>query len=121
MSAVNLKAKRPIEQLTAEDLREIVRTAVQDALHDQVTSVRVDPRGILIFPNESQYAAYLKTQPGKLPSEFNACFIDSQGFRVRYSDYEPTPKKTRELKKRGKEPTVPAEVVWEELRKLGVE
>ncbi|MEW5717813.1 MAG: hypothetical protein AB1817_04230 [Chloroflexota bacterium] len=84
-------------------------------------SVHLESRGYLIFPNEAEYAAYLKTQPDKLPSEVKALFIDPQGFRVRYSDYEPTPKKARELRERKKEPTVPASVVWEELRKLGVE
>jgi hypothetical protein len=32
-----------------------------------------------------------------LPSEVKAIFIDPQGFRVRYSDFEPTPKKAREI------------------------
>lgn len=119
--SLNLKTKRTVSALTPRDLEQIVQRAVRQALHDEIKSVRVDPRGYLIFPNEKEYAAYLKTQTGKLPSEIKAYFIDPQGFRMHYSDYEPTPKKARELAKRKNEPTVPGEVVWEELRELGIE
>ena len=120
MGAMSLKTKRSKVELSSEELMEIMRTTVRQVLREEITSVRVDPRGYLIFPNEEGYAAYLKTQPGKLPSEIKASFIDLQGFRVHYSDYELTPKKTRELAKRRNEPTVPHEVVRERLRKLGV-
>ena len=118
---MSLKTKRTKNQLMPKDLKEIARTAVREALREEITSVRLDPRGYLIFPNEQEYAAYLKTQPDKLPSEVKAYFIDPRGFRVHYSDYELKPKKARELAKRKNELTVASEIVWEELRKLGVE
>ena len=118
--SLNVKTKRTVSALTPRDLEQIVQRAVRQALHDEIKSVRVDPRGYLIFPNEQEYAAYLKTQPDKLPSEVKAYFIDPQGFRVHYSDYELTPKKARELANRKDEPAVPHDVVRERLRKLGV-
>ncbi len=121
MGAMSLKTKRSKVELSSEELMEMMRTTVRQVLREEITSVRVDPRGYLIFPNEEEYAAYLTTQPGKLPSEIKASFIDPQGLRVHYSDYELTPKKARELAKRRNERTVPGAQVWEELRKLGVE
>ncbi len=120
MSALKVRPKRSVFQLNAEQLGRIVQTAVRQALREEMTSVRVDPRGYLVFPNEKEYAAYLETQLGKLPSEVKAYFIDPHGLRVHHSDYEPTPRKARELDAARKEPTVPAEVVWKELEKLGV-
>lgn len=120
MGAMSLKTKRSVIQLTANDLKEVVQAAVHEALREEIASVHVDSRGYIIFPNEEEYAAYLKTQPDKLPSEIKALFIDSQGFRVHYSDYEPTPKKARELRRRKTEGTVPHEIVRERLRALGV-
>ena len=93
---------------------------MRETLREEFAPVSVDPRGYLVFPNEEQYAAYLGAFPDKLPSEVKAYFIDPQGFRVHYSDYEPTPKKARELDAARNEPTVPHEVVREQLRKLGV-
>lgn len=120
MSAVNIKSKKAIKELTADDLQAIVQKAVHEAMRAEITSVRVDSRGYLIFPNEAEYAAYLETQKGKLPSEVKAVFIDAQGFRVRYSDFEPTPKKAKELEEARKGPTIPHEVVRERLRALGL-
>jgi len=120
MSAMSVKTKRPLNQLTTNDLKEVVQAAVHEALRAEIASVHVDSRGYIIFPNEEEYAAYLKTQPDKLPSEIKASFIDPQGLRVHYSDYEPTPKKARELDAARRGPTVPDAIVRAELRKLGV-
>src|SRR5574341_1664119 len=117
MSAMNLGDKQLAKELTAGDLKEIVRSAVREVLREEITSVRLDSRGYLIFPNEAEYAAYLETQKDKLPSEAKALFIDEQGFRVRYSDYEPTPKKARELDAARRERTVPDTVVRDDLQK----
>lgn len=120
MSAMNLGDKQLAKELTADDLKEIVRSAVREVLREEITSVRLDSRGYLIFPNEAEYAAYLETQKDKLPSEVKALFIDEQGFRVRYSDYEPTPKKARELDAARGEQTVPDTVVRDDLQKFGL-
>jgi hypothetical protein len=114
MSAMDLKTKRSLGQLTAEDLKSIVRMAVHEALRDEMAAVQMDSRGYLLFANESEYVTYLKTQTDKLPSQVKACFVDPQGFRVRYSDFEPTSLKKRKLAKRKSEPTVSGEKVWEE-------
>lgn len=114
--SMNVKTKQTVIPLTPQDLERIVEKAVNKALH----SVRVDARGCLIFPNEEAYAAYLKTQPEKLPSEAKAYYIDPQGFHVHYSDYEPTPKKARELDAARKERTVSHEMVRETLKSRGV-
>ena len=118
--SLNAKMQRTISAMTPHDLEQVIQRAVRQALRDEIKSVQVDPRGYLIFPNEEEYAAYLKMQPDKLPSEVKAYFIDPQGFRVHYSDYELTPKKARELANRKNEPTVSHKVVRERLRKLGV-
>lgn len=119
--AISLKGRRLPSEWTRTEIESIVQNAMRQVLREEINSVRVDTRGYLIFPNETEYAAYLKTQPDKLPSEIKAVYIDPQGFRVRYSDYEPTPKKARELSKRKSERTMSGDLVWEELRKLGVE
>ena len=41
--------------------------------------------------------------------------MDPHGFKVHYSDYEPTPEKARELEEIRREPTVDGETVFEEL------
>ena len=121
MSAMNLKTKRSTPRLSWEQVEKRMRVVAREVLREEIHSVHIDSRGYLIFPNEEEYAAYLKIQPDKLPSEFKALFIDPQGFRVHYSDYEPTPKKARELRERKQGSTVPSEQVWAELRKLGVD
>ena len=101
-------------------LRQVIKSIVHQALREEIQSVCLDSQGTLIFPNEKEYTAYLDKQKGKLPSEVNAVFIDEHGFRFRYSDFEPTPKKARELREARNELTVPDHVVRDELRKLGV-
>ena len=81
----------------------------------------IDAEGYLVFGSEKAYADYLDKQKGKLPGEVRAYFIDEQGFKCRYSDFEPTPNKVEELSKIKTEPTVGGEQVWKGLRDLGVD
>lgn len=120
MSAVSLKTKRPVNGYSPAELKRIMQDAMRQVLREEITSVRVDARGYLIFPNEAEYAAYLETQPDKLPSDVKASYIDPQGFRVHYSDYEPTLKKARELDAARKERTLTHENVREMLTSRGV-
>jgi len=120
MSAMNLKIKRSTPQFSWKQVEKRMRVVAREVLREEIHSVHVDSRGYVVLPNEEEYAAYLKTQPDKLPSEIKALFIDPQGFRVHYSDYEPTPKKARELRERKRGRTVPHEIVRERLRALGV-
>ncbi|MBI5651776.1 MAG: hypothetical protein HZC40_15235 [Chloroflexi bacterium] len=119
--AVNLKAKQLAREWTRTEIESIVQNAMRQVLREEINSVRVDTRGYLIFPNETEYAAYLKTQPDKLPSEIKAVYIDPQGFRVRYSDYEPTPKKARALDAARKERTVSYKKIRATLKSRGVD
>jgi hypothetical protein len=121
MGALSVKTKHSTSRFSWDEAEKRMRVIARKVLREEIQSVHVDSRGYLIFPNEAEYAAYLKTQPDKLPSEIKAYFINPEGFQICYSDYELTPKKARELRERKNEPTVPAEKVWEELRKLGVE
>ncbi|MBI3914103.1 MAG: hypothetical protein HY327_07955 [Chloroflexi bacterium] len=98
----------------------MVRSVVHQVLREEIQAVCLDSQGTLIFPNEAEYAAYLEKQRGKLPGEVNAIFMDEHGLRFRYGDYVPTLRKARELKAARNEPTVPDQVVREELRKLEV-
>lgn len=120
MGALTLKTKRPSVKDSREELKKMMRVIARQVLREELTSVQVDSRGYVVFPNEEEYVAYLKTQPDKLPSEIKAYFIDPQGFRVHFGDYEPTPKKARELRERKKTGTVSHEIVRERLRALGV-
>lgn len=121
MGSLKIPLNRAVKQMTAAEMKELVSNAVREALRDELTAVHVDSRGYLIFPTEAAYAAFLDTQPDKLPSEVKAYFLNPDGLRVHYSDYELIPKKARELDARKQEPTVSAETVWARLRELGVE
>lgn len=107
---------RPITSVT---LRELIDTFRQ-VIHEE-REYYIDGEGWLVFPNERAYSDYLGKQKGKLPSQVSAYFINEHGLKVVYSDYEPTPEKARQLAEARRQPSVPAEVVWKELRELGVE
>jgi hypothetical protein len=111
------EAKR-VADLTVGELREIIRQIVREEQHP---TVRMDDEGYLVFQNEAAYAAYLDARSDKYPSELRAYYIDSHGFKVCYSDYEPTPEKAKELEEIRREPTVPGEEVFSKLRDLGID
>lgn len=113
-----LTLDQPINSLTVGDLKELVREVIRE---EQRKEYYIDDEGYLVFASEEAYVAYLDKQEGKLPSEVKAYFIDKQGFKAFYSDWEPTPEKAKELEEIRQEPTVPAEQVWDELRNLGVD
>jgi hypothetical protein len=50
----------------------------------------LDEDGWLVFTSEEAYARYLACHPDKMPSELKACFIDENGVKAYYSDYELT-------------------------------
>ncbi len=109
-------AERTVGQMSVSELKDLIRQVIREE-----QSFHLDDEGYLVFHNEAAYAAYLDTLPDKYPSEIRAYYIDEHGFKVRYSDYEPTPEKAKELEEARKEPTVPAEEVLQELRELGVD
>jgi len=111
-------ADRPMGDMTVGELRALIREVLEE---ERRRDYYIDEEGSLVFFSEEAYADYLDKQEGKLPSEVNAYYFDEQGFKAVYCDYVPTPEKARELEEVKNEPTVPAEVVWQELRELGVD
>lgn len=109
---------RSVGDMTVGELRALIRKVLEE---ERRRDYYIDEEGRLVFFSEEAYADYFDKQEGKLPSEVNAYFFDEQGFKAVYCDYEPTPEKARELDEVKNEPTVPAEVVWQELRDLGVD
>ncbi|HID87626.1 MAG TPA: hypothetical protein EYP55_09670 [Anaerolineae bacterium] len=83
---------KPVASVTLRELIETFREVIR-----QERQYHIDDEGYLVFSSERAYAEYLDKQKGKLPSEVQAYFIDEQGLKVVYSDYEPTPEKAREL------------------------
>ena len=61
--------------------------------------MNVDAEGYLVFPDENAYAAYLDAHPDRYPSELYAYYLDERGFKISYSDWEPTSEKAQELDK----------------------
>jgi hypothetical protein len=115
---VSAEAARRVSDLTVAELRGIIRDIVRE---EQRPLVDVDDEGYLVFRDEASYVAYLDSHPDKYPSELHAYFIDPHGFKVHYSDYEPTPEKAKELEEIEQEPTVPGDEVFAKLRKAGID
>ena len=113
-----LTLDRPVSSLTVGDLVELFRRVLREERDRQCY---VDEEGYLVFASEEAYAAYLERQEGKLPSEVKAYWVNEHGGKCCYSDWEPTPEKRKELDEIRKEPTIPADEVWRELKELGVE
>ncbi len=107
---------RPITSVT---LRELIDTFRQ-VIHEE-REYYIDGDGWLAFPNERAYNDYLGKQKGRLPSQVSAYYVNEHGLKVVYSDYEPTPEKARQLAEARRQRSIPAEVVWKELRELGVD
>jgi hypothetical protein len=114
-----LDLDRMIEELTRLRARVAAWTAERERKGESL--IHLDDEGCLVFSSEEAYAAYLDSQPDKYPSEIRAYFIDEHNFKVRYSDYEPTPEKIRELKEARQEIAEGDVVDGEEaFRKLGL-
>jgi len=86
---------RPVGEITVRHLRELIREIVRE---EWGRPLYVDPEGYLVFPDERAYAAYLNVHPDKYPSELHAYYLDEHGFKICYSDWEPTPEKAQELR-----------------------
>jgi hypothetical protein len=88
---------KPVANVTLRELIETFREVIREEREHYI-----DAEGYLVFCSERAYTEYLDKQKGKLPSEVRAYFMDEQGVRVVYSDYEPTPEKARELAETGR-------------------
>ncbi len=92
----SLTLNRPVGQLDVKDLKSLIREIFEELIRDivrqeQRPSYYLDEAGHKIFFNEYAYSRFVESHPDKLPSELNASFIDAQGFRCHYSDYELKP------------------------------
>ena len=110
---------KPVASVTLRELIETFREVIREE-----REYYIDDEGYLVFSSERAYTEYLDKQKGKLPSEVRAYFMDEQGLRVVYSDYEPTPEKARELaaaRKRIAEGRANLHILEEVTRELGLE
>ena len=105
---------KSVGQLTVSDFKEMLREVIQST----PPPYYLDKDGYMVFRGEYDYQAYLSQFPGRLPSEIRAYYINPQGLKVRYSDYEVTPEYEQELARIREEPTVSAKDVWGELDSL---
>jgi hypothetical protein len=115
-------ASRPLSELYVEDLQKIIRDTFADLVREivrqeQRPSYYLDDSGHKIFFNEYGYSRFVESHPDKLPSELRASFIDAQGYRCHYSDYEMKPA-ARRRGSPGK--PISSEEMKRRLRKNGV-
>jgi hypothetical protein len=116
---------KPVGQLNTKDLKNLIREVFEDIIREivrqeQRPSYYLGESGHKVFFNEYAYSRFVESQPGKLPSELKASFIDAQGFRCHYSDYElkPSVASRRRRFRRGK--SLPSAEIKKRLRKIEV-
>jgi hypothetical protein len=76
---------RTVAEMSVEELKELIRQVIAEQ-----REYFLDEDGWLVFTSEEAYARYLACHPDKMPSELKACFIDENGVKAYYSDYELT-------------------------------
>lgn len=116
---------KPVARLNAKDLKNLIRETFEELLREivrqeQRPSYYLDESGHKVFFNEYAYSRFVESQPSKLPSELNASFIDAQGFRCHYSDYELKPFVASRLRRSPRGRTMTSTELKKRLKKLGV-
>lgn len=76
---------KTVAEMTVDELKELIRKVFAEQ-----REYFLDEEGWLVFTSEEAYAHYLSQHPDKMPSELKACFIDENGVKAYYSDYELT-------------------------------
>ena len=114
-----------MSQLNGRDLKNLIRETFEEILREVVRqeqrpSYYLDELGHKVFFNEYAYSRFVESQPDKLPGELNASFIDAQGFRCHYSDYELKPSVTSRLRRSSGGKTIASAELKKRLRKLEV-
>lgn len=122
----SLTLNKPVGQLDVKDLKSLIRETFEELIREivrqeQRPSYYLDEAGHKIFFNEYAYSRFVESQPNKLPSELNASFIDAQGFRCHYSDYELKPSVISRLKRSSRSKVATSTELKKHLRKMGVE
>ncbi|MCI0695639.1 hypothetical protein L0337_27010 [candidate division KSB1 bacterium] len=116
---------KPVARLNAKDFKNLIRETFEELLREivrqeQRPSYYLDESGHKVFFNEYAYSRFVESHPSKLPSELNASFIDAQGFRCHYSDYELKPSVVSQLRRSPRNKAMPSTELKKRLKKLGV-
>lgn len=117
--------QKPISQLKVGDLKNLIRETFEELVREivrqeQRPSFYLDESGHKVFFNEYAYSRFVESHPNKLPSELNASFIDAQGFRCHYSDYELKPSVASQLRRSPRGKAITSTDLKKRLRKMGV-
>jgi len=108
---------KTIAEMSVDELRELIRQIVAEQ-----REYFLDEDGWLVFTNEEAYARYLTRHPDKMPSELRACFIDENGVKAYYSDYELTEEGLKRLEEARKDLETGRTYSWAEVKRaLGME
>jgi hypothetical protein len=108
---------KTVAEMSVEELKELIRQVIAEQ-----REYFLDEDGWLVFTSEEAYARYLARHPDKMPSELKACFIDENGVKAYYSDYELTEEGLKRLEKARKDLESGRTYSWAEVKRaLGME
>jgi hypothetical protein len=108
---------RTVAEMSVEELKELIRQVIAEQ-----REYFLDEDGWLVFTSEEAYARYLACHPDKMPSELKACFIDENGVKAYYSDYELTEEGLKRLEEARKDLEAGSTYSWAEVKRaLGME
>jgi hypothetical protein len=121
----SLTLHKPIGQLNVRDLKNLIRETFEELVREivrqeQRPSYYLDESGHKVFFNEYAYSRFVESHPNKLPSKLNASFIDAQGFRCHYSDYELKPSVASRLRQSSRGKAITSTDLKKRLMKMGV-
>jgi hypothetical protein len=122
----SLTLDQPISQLNVRELKSLIHETFEELVREivrreQRPSYYLDESGHKIFFNEYAYSRFVESHSDKLPSELNASFIDTQGLRCHYSDYELKPSVVSRLRRSSRGKAISSTELKKRLRKMGVE
>jgi hypothetical protein len=103
---------KTVAEMSVEELKELIRQVIAEQ-----REYFLDEDGWLVFTSEEAYARYLSQHPDKMPSELKACFIDENGVKAYYSDYELTEEGLRRVEEGRKQIAEGKFVTLEESRR----
>jgi hypothetical protein len=106
-----MQAMKTVAEMSVEELKELIRQVVAEQ-----REYFLDEEGWLVFTSEEAYARYLERHPDKMPSELKACFIDENGVKAYYSDYELTEEGLRRLEEARKDIEAGRIYTWGEIK-----
>jgi len=107
-----MQAMKTVAEMSVEELKELIRQVIAEQ-----REYFLDEEGWLVFTSEEAYARYLERHPDKMPSELKACFIDENGVKAYYSDYELTEEGLRRLEEARKDIEAGRIYTWDEIKR----